>query len=331
MMTINKTTLRIAALIPCHNEAAAIRNVVLAFKEYLPEAEVYVFDNNSSDETAELARAAGANVFREVRQGKGNVVNEMFRRIDADIYIMVDGDGTYDVSQVRHLIQPVKDREYDMVCATRLGDYDQASFRPLHVFGNNLVLKTINILFQSKLTDIMTGYRVFSRRFVKTFPALSNGFEIETEITLHALDRNLKLKEIPAKYGARQDDSESKLNTYSDGFRVVRTIFRIFRHYKPMLFFGAISAMFAVAGLAAGFLPVKEFIETGLIYRIPSIVLASALMLLSALSFCIGLILDTISQNQREIFQWHFAQVTDISAQAGKGDNGQGAFPLRGK
>jgi len=318
MMSINKTTLRIAALIPCYNEAAAIRSVVLAFKEYLPEATIYVFDNNSSDETAKVARAAGAEVFHEVRQGKGNVVNEMFRRVDADIYVMIDGDGTYDVGQVRNLIEPVINQKFDMVCATRLGEYDKASFRALHVFGNNLILKTINVLFRSQLSDILTGYRVFSRRFVKTFPALSKGFEIETEMTLHALDRNLKLLEMPAKYGVRADGSESKLNTYSDGFRVIRTIFRIFRHYKPMLFFSFIAAMFAIAGLAAGFLPVKEFIETGLIYRIPSIVLASGLMLLSALSFCIGLVLDTISQNQRELFQWHFAQATDIPLRADK-------------
>ena len=307
------TDLHVAILIPCHNEALAIADVVRDFREHLPQADIHVFDNNSTDETISLAKAAGALIHREFRQGKGNVVNEMFRCVEADVYVMVDGDGTYDASQVRRLIKPVIYREYDMVCASRLSDFDKNAFRPLHVWGNNLILQTINFLFRQSLTDILTGYRAFSRRFVKTFPALSEGFQIETEMTLHALDRNLKIMEIPVRYGARVGNTASKLNTFSDGFKVMWTIFRIFKNYKPMSFFGCFGVLFVVGGLAAGYLPVKEFIETGLIYRIPSIVLATGMMILSAMTFSIGLILDTISHNQREVFQWHLAAISHQS------------------
>jgi glycosyltransferase involved in cell wall biosynthesis len=304
---------RIVVLIPCYNEEATVATVVRDVATQLPGVDVYVFDNNSTDRTAEQARLAGARVVREVRQGKGNVVNEMFRRIDADIYVLVDGDSTYDISAIERLIEPIRSREYDMVCGARLETYDDDSFRRLHVWGNNLVLRTINFMFRSSLKDILTGYRAFSRRFVKTFPALSRGFEVETELTLHALDKNLKVLELPFHYRARPTQSESKLNTFSDGFWVMLTIFKIFKHYKPLTFFGAASVLFFAAGLAAGFLPVKEFVETGLILRIPSIVLASALMILSALSLSIGLVLDTISHNHREVFQYHLSRASETA------------------
>lgn len=291
---------RIAVLLPCYNEEITIGKVVRDFRTALPEAEIHVFDNNSSDGTQAQALAADATVHFVACQGKGWVVRSMFRDVDADLYIMADGDDTYPADRVRELMSPVLSGSADMVVGTRLQDYDDHAFRRLHKFGNNLVLRSINTLFGSKLSDVLSGYRVFSRRFVKTMPVLSHGFEIETELTLHALEHGLAIKEITIPYGKRPDGSFSKLNTFSDGWRVLRTILWIFKDYKPLLFFGALSGVFLLLGVIFGGIVVSEFFATAKVTHPSTAVLAATLCTFSVLSLMIGLILDTVNRRSKE-------------------------------
>lgn len=291
---------RIAVLLPCYNEEITIGKVVRDFRTALPEAEIHVFDNNSSDGTQAQALAADATVHFVACQGKGWVVRSMFRDVDADLYIMADGDDTYPADRVRELMSPVLSGSADMVVGTRLQDYDDHAFRRLHKFGNNLVLRSINTLFGSKLSDVLSGYRVFSRRFVKTMPVLSHGFEIETELTLHALEHGLAIKEITIPYGKRPDGSFSKLNTFSDGWRVLRTILWIFKDYKPLLFFSALSGVFLLLGVIFGGIVVSEFFATAKVTHPSTAVLAATLCTFSVLSLMIGLILDTVNRRSKE-------------------------------
>jgi len=251
----------IAVLIPCYNEAPTVGKVVRDFRAALPEASIHVFDNCSTDRTAEIARQAGATVHSVRRQGKGNVVRAMFREIDADVGIMVDGDDTYPADRARDLIAPVLFRQTDMVVGTRLVEHGERSFRPLHIFGNKLVLETCNVLFGARLTDILSGYRAFSRQFMKTMPVLSAGFEIETEMTVHALVHRMQTAEVPVAYGERPAGSRSKLNTIRDGYRVLKTVFWLFKDHQPLLFFGLFGALSMLCGVVMGIAVFGEFLE----------------------------------------------------------------------
>lgn len=289
----------VAVLIPCYNEAAAIATVIANFRAALPHARIHVFDNNSSDATADIAREAGAFVTHEPNQGKGNVVRRMFADIDADIYVMVDGDGTYDAASAARLIETLQSGPYDMVNAARRHTETDA-YRPAHVFGNRMLTGTVGMLFGRKTTDMLSGYKAFSRRFVKTFPALSRNFEIETELMIHALDLRLPIAEIEAPYGVRHEGSASKLNTFRDGFRILRLIGWFLRNEKPLAFFSALAGAFFLASVGVGIPVIVEFFQTGLVPRLPTAVLAASIMLLSALSLFTGFILDTVTHGRRE-------------------------------
>lgn len=270
---------KIAILIPCYNEVVTIEKVVSDFKHELPEAEVIVYDNNSSDGTDEAARNAGATVYYERRQGKGNVVRSMFRNIDADCYVLVDGDDTYPASAVKELIKPVINNGADMVVGDRLSTtYFTENKRAFHNFGNKLVKNLINRLFKGSVNDIMTGYRAFSKTFVKSFPVVSKGFEIETEMTIHALDKNMYIVEVPIEYKDRPEGSVSKLNTVQDGMKVMRTIAKLFRDYKPLVFFSIISALVFLFGFAFFVVVLVEYFETGLVTKIPTLIVSSLIM-----------------------------------------------------
>jgi len=298
-------TNKIAVLIPCYNEALTIAKVIGDFRRELPDAAIYVFDNNSTDATAEIARQSGAVVINEPRQGKGNVVRSMFRKIEADLYVMIDGDDTYPAGFVHRLLEPVRSGEADMCVGDRHsnGTYRQENKRPFHDFGNQLVKRCINTLFNAKLHDIMSGYRVFSRRFVKNMAVNSSGFEIETEMTLHCLDKRFDLVEIPIDYRDRPEGSFSKLNTFSDGIKILKTIFWIFKDYKPLAFFSAVSLLFFILGLLAGIPVVVEFIKTAYVAKVPSAILAIGLMVISVLSLFSGFLLDTVVKLQRERYE----------------------------
>lgn len=270
---------KIAILIPCYNEAITIGKVVSDFKKELPEAEVIVYDNNSSDGTDVAARNAGAAVYYERRQGKGNVVRSMFRNIDADCYVLVDGDDTYPASAVKELIKPVINNGADMVIGDRLSTtYFTENKRAFHNFGNKLVKNLINRLFNGSVNDIMTGYRAFSKIFVKSFPVVSKGFEIETEMTIHALDKNMYIVEVPIEYKDRPEGSVSKLNTLQDGMKVIRTIAKLFRDYKPLVFFSIISALIFLFGFVFFVAILLEYFETGLVTKIPTLIVSSLIM-----------------------------------------------------
>jgi len=292
----------IAVLIPCYNEELTIGKVIDDFKSELPSADVYVFDNNSTDNTIAIASEHGAVVKQEVRQGKGNVVRAMFKQVNADIYIMVDGDDTYPVDSIDKLIQPIIDGEADMVVGDRhsAGFYQAENKRNLHEFGNNLVKTLINVLFRSNLKDIMSGLRVFNKEFVKLIPINSDGFEIETEMTLHALDKRYRVIEVPISYRDRPKGSYSKLNTISDGARVIKTIFWVFKDYKPLYFFGVMSLLFFLFSVVIGTPVVLEFIQTGYVNKVPSAILSTGLMLISVLSMFSAFILDTMVKQHRE-------------------------------
>ena len=296
---------RIAVLIPCYNEEKTIAKVVEDFKKELPKAEIYVYDNNSKDRTAEIASRHGAIVQKEFRQGKGNVVRSMFRSIDADVYVMVDGDDTYPAEFVHSLMQPILDGQADMVIGDRHsnGTYASENKRPFHNFGNHLVKDLINRMFNADLRDIMTGYRAFNRYFVKSMPIMSEGFEIETEMSLHALDKRFLLKEIPISYRDRPAGSVSKLNTVEDGIKVLRTIFLIFKDYKPLEFFSVIALLGFVMGLAAGLPVVAEYVETRYVAKVPSAILAVGFMVISMLALTCGLILHSIVKYQRRSYE----------------------------
>lgn len=297
--------MKMAVLIPCYNEELTIGKVINDFKRELPESDIYVYDNNSKDKTGEIAKANGAIVIKESRQGKGNVVRSMFRDIDADIYIMVDGDDTYPAEAVRELMQPILNNEADMVIGDRLsnGTYEKENKRAFHNLGNNLVQGLIGLLFKNEIQDIMTGYRVFNRFFVKTMPVMSEGFQIETEMSIHALDKKFRLKEIPIEYRDRPDGSESKLNTFRDGYRVIKTLLGLFKDYKPLLFFGLISLVSLILGLLVGVPVIVEFILTSFINKVPSAILAVGFILVSVVSLACGLILDTISASSKRNYE----------------------------
>jgi len=296
---------KIAVLIPCYNEAQTIGKVVDDFKKELPDAAIVVYDNNSTDGTAEIAREHGASVRREPLQGKGNVIRSMFRNVDADIYVMTDGDDTYPAERVHQLIAPVRSGDAEMVVGDRLsnGSYEEENKRSFHHFGNRLVLGLINRFFHTELHDIMSGYRAFSRSFVKNIPINSTGFEIETEMTLHAVDKKIPLMEVPITYRDRPEGSYSKLNTFSDGFHVVKTIFWVFKDYRPLAFFSAVALLFFVLALLAGLPVIVEFVKTAYITKVPSAILAVGLMLISIMSLFIGFMLDTIVKQHRESFE----------------------------
>ena len=296
---------KIAVLIPCYNESKTIEKVVTDFKKALPEATIYVFDNNSSDGTDEIARKAGAVVKYEYQQGKGNVIRRMFREIDAECYVMTDGDDTYPAESAREMVDCVLNHHADMVVGDRLSStYFEENKRPFHNFGNSIVRSSINSLFHTNIKDIMTGYRAFSYQFVKTFPVLSQGFEIETEMSIHAADKNMFVENVIIEYRDRPEGSESKLNTYSDGFKVLRTIASLFRTYKPMAFFGAIA-------LGVGFMiPVLiDFNQTGLVARFPTLIVCGFVILAAMVSFFAGLQLQTITRKNRQDFEMELQHV----------------------
>ncbi len=301
---------KIAVLIPCYNEELTVEKTVSDFKRVLPNADIYVYNNNSKDRTKELALKAGAIVRDEYRQGKGAVVRSMFRDIDADVYIMVDGDDTYPAEEVDGLITPVLEGKADMVIGDRLSStYYTENKRPFHNFGNSLVKGLINFLFKSDLNDIMTGYRSFSKKFVKCMPVMSDGFQIETEMTIFALTNNMQVVNVPITYRDRPEGSESKLNTFSDGFKVLLTLFNLFKDNRPFLFFGSISIVIFIIGLLIGIPVINEFIKTAYITKVPSAILAAALMLNAFLMFSVGIILDAIKNEKRYLFECHMNDV----------------------
>ena len=293
-------TSRIAVLLPCYNEEAAIAQTVAGFRAALPDATIYVYDNNSRDRTIEVARAAGAIVRTERIQGKGNVVRRMFADIDADIYVMADGDATYDAASAPALVARVLDEQLDMVVGARVTQAD-AAYRRGHKMGNALLTGMLARLFGRSFTDILSGYRVFSRRFVKSFPVLSSGFEIETEISVHALELQMPVAEIETPYFARPEGSESKLSTYSDGFRILRTIFQLYRIERPVLFFGSIGAALAGIAVILAVPLIITYMHTRLVPRFPTAVLVTGLMILASLNLFAGLILDTVVRGRREV------------------------------
>ena len=312
---------KIAVLIPCYNEGQTIAKVVKDYREALPEATIYVYDNNSSDHTDEIAREAGAVVRYEYQQGKGNVIRSMFRDIDAECYVMTDGDDTYPAEDARKLADQILQGKADMVIGDRLSStYFTENKRPFHNTGNRLVRGLINLIFKSNIKDIMTGARAFNYEFVKSFPILSKGFEIETEMTIHALDKNFALTSIPVGYRDRPAGSESKLNTFSDGFKVLRTIARLYKDYRPLPFFSIIAGILMVAALLFLCPVLTEYLHTGLVPRLPTFVAACFMALFSLQSFICGLILDTQGKMHRQNFElqmtilsgmYHAAQTTD--------------------
>ncbi len=297
---------QIAVLIPCYNEAKTIRKVVEDWKKELPEASIYVYDNNSSDGTDMIAREAGAIVRYERQQGKGNVVRRMFQDIDALCYIMIDGDDTYPAEYGREMVNEVLENRVDMVIGDRLSStYFQENKRPFHNFGNSLVRTCINSMFGADVKDIMTGYRAFSYRFVKTFPVLSKGFEIETEMTIHAVDKSMYVKNTVITYRDRPEGSESKLNTFQDGFKVLRTIIRMLLNYRPLRFFGFMSLFMMLLALIL-FVPVfGEYLATGLVPRIPTLIVSGFLVIAALISLFSGLILHMIAQKDKRDFEFH--------------------------
>ena len=301
---VNYMKSKIAVLIPCYNEGKTIEKVVKDYKNALPEADIYVYDNNSTDDTAKIAENAGAIVKHEYRQGKGNVIRSMFRQIDADCYIMVDGDDTYPAENAREMCNLVLDKKADMVVGDRLSStYFTENKRPFHNFGNRIVRFLINKLFKNNIKDIMTGYRAFSKEFVKTYPVLSKGFEIETEMTIHAIDKNFMIKEVPVAYRDRPVGSVSKLNTYRDGFKVLKMIATLFKEYKPFFFFNIISIVLALISLLFIVPVFQEYFETGLVLRFPTLIVGGFIMLSALLSFICGVILDVIVKKHKQLYE----------------------------
>ena len=301
---------KIAVIIPCYNESQTIEKVVKDWKRELPEAVIYVYDNNSKDGTDEIAREAGAVVRYEYQQGKGNVIRRMFREIDAQCYIMIDGDDTYPAEMGREMVNKVLERNVDMVVGDRLSStYFEENKRPFHNFGNSLVRGSINRLFRSNIRDIMTGYRAFSYEFVKSFPVLSKGFEIETEMSIHAVDKNMAVENIIIEYRDRPQGSESKLNTYSDGFKVLKTIGRLYKNYKPMQFFGMVSLLLFIIA-ACMFVPVLiTYFEIGLVPNFPTLIVSGFMALAALQSLFSGMILSTIAERERQEFEFRLQLV----------------------
>ena len=291
---------RVAVLLPCYNEEAAVGATVAAFRAALPDAAIYVYDNNSADRTVEVAREAGAIVRTERMQGKGHVVRRMFADVDADVYVMADGDLTYDATAAPGLVAMLLDEQLDMVVGARRHEIEDA-YRGGHVLGNRIFTGLLAKLFGRSFSDIFSGYRVFSRRFAKSFPVLSAGFEIETEMSVHALELRMPVGEVVTAYGARPEGSESKLSTYRDGWRILKTIAVLYRIERPVLFFGGIAALLVLAALILSFPLVITYLDTGLVPRLPTAILATGLVIVAVLSFFAGLILDTVTRGRREM------------------------------
>ncbi|MFD1613028.1 glycosyltransferase family 2 protein [Sphingomonas tabacisoli] len=298
--TSAETHPRIAVLLPCYNEAAAIAQTIEGFRRALPDAAIYVYDNNSKDDTIRVAREAGAFVRSERTQGKGNVVRRMFADVDADIYVLSDGDATYDATAAPRMIERLVSEQLDMVVGTRESDAQEA-YRRGHRFGNRMLTGCVTWIFGQTFSDILSGYRVFSKRFVKSFPVLSEGFEIETEISVHALELKMPVSEMATPYAARPEGSESKLSTYRDGFRILRLILNLYRIEKPVAFFGIFTGLFLLAALGLSLDLLWTYLETGLVPRIPTAILCTGLVLLGIVSLSCGLILDTVTRGRREM------------------------------
>jgi glycosyltransferase involved in cell wall biosynthesis len=292
-------------LIPCYNEAEAIGAVVRDFAAALPEASIYVYDNNSQDATRERAAAAGAIVRSETHQGKGNVVRRMFADIEAEVYVLVDGDGTYDAPSARGMVDLLLENSLDMVNGARVAAAAKA-FRPGHLFGNRMLTGTVAMIFGDRLKDMLSGYRVMSRRFIKSFPALATGFETETELTVHALELRLPVAEVQTPYRDRPAGSQSKLRTFRDGWRILRTIFFLVKEERPLQFFAAVAALLVIAALLLGWPLLTEYLRTGLVPRFPTAILATGLIILGFVSFIAGLILDTVTLGRRELKRLHY-------------------------
>lgn len=305
---------KIAILIPCYNEEITVAKVITDFKKELPDALIYVYNNNSTDNTLQIAYENGAIVKNEYRQGKGNVVRNMFRDIDADVYVLVDGDNTYPANMVHQLIKPILMETADMVVGDRIsnGTYKKQNKRLFHDFGNGMVRNTINRLFKTNLKDVMSGYRAFSRTFVKNIPILSKGFEVETEMTLHALDKRFIIKEIPIEYKDRPNKSKSKLNTFTDGYKVIKTIIKMLKDYKPLKFFLSIAIIFFVLGLIIGIPVIYEYILTRYITKVPSAVLSTGLMIFSVIIAQCGVILDTVVKDDKEKYEIELNKYTTL-------------------
>lgn len=303
---------KIAVLIPCYNESKTIGKVVDDFRKALPEAVIYVYDNNSIDHTDEIARRAGAVVRYEYQQGKGNVIRRMFREVDAECYVMTDGDDTYPAEVATEMVKKVLEKKADMVIGDRLSStYFAENKRLFHNFGNSLVRSAINLMFKTKINDIMTGYRAFSYQFVKSFPVLSKGFEIETEMTIHAIDKNMYIENVIIEYRDRPYGSESKLNTYSDGFKVLNTIGRLYRNYKPFAFFGILALILTLLALGF-FVPVfTAFLETGKVMKLPTLIVCGLVELAAIQSFFSGLILQTMVQKNRQDFEMDLQHIQE--------------------
>jgi glycosyltransferase involved in cell wall biosynthesis len=305
--------LRIAVILPCYNEEQAIVKVINEFQDALPEATIHVFDNNSTDRTAEVARAAGASVSHVALKGKGNVVRRMFADVEADIYLMTDGDCTYDVSVARNLVDKLLAENLDMVVGSRVDRGEAENYRRGHRFGNQLLTGSVRYIFGGQFTDMLSGYRVFSRRFVKSFPALARGFEIETELTVHALELRMPCGEVETKYGSRPEESESKLSTYRDGFRILKTIGRLFMVERPLEFFSIFSFILAAASIGFALPVFQEYFATGLVPRLPTAVLATGLMLSALLSFGCGLLLDNVTRGRQELRRFSYLSIPGVS------------------
>ena len=305
--------LAIAVLVPCYNEEAAIAKVVEDFAAALPHATIYVYDNCSTDRTAEVARDAGAVVMIEPLRGKGNVVRRMFADVEADIYLLVDGDDTYEAAAAPALVERLVGENLDMVSGAR-ANYGEGAYRPGHRFGNALLSGIVAVVFGNRFKDMLSGYRVFSRRFVKSFPALASGFEIETELTVHALELRMPVVEVATRYSDRPDGTASKLHTYRDGFRILMTILVLLKEERPLPFFGAICGLLMVISLALSWPLFDTYIETGLVPRIPTLILASAIMLLGFLSLGCGLVLDTVTRGRREMKRMRYLEIPALIA-----------------
>lgn len=304
---------KIAVLIPCYNESRTIEKVVTDWRHILPEAVIYVYNNNSTDNTAVLAEAAGAVVRQEHQQGKGNVIRRMFREIDAECYIMIDGDDTYPAENGREMVRLVLEEQADMVVGDRLSStYFEENKRPFHNFGNSIVRSTINHLFKSNIRDIMTGYRAFSYQFVKSFPVLSKGFEIETEMSIHAIDKNMYIENVIIDYRDRPEGSESKLNTYSDGLKVLFTIFRLYRNYKPINFFSIIALLLTIIS-AVFFIPILiTYAKTGLVPNFPTLIVCGFVIVAALISLFTGIVLQTLRQKDRQDFEMNLIRISEF-------------------
>jgi glycosyltransferase involved in cell wall biosynthesis len=319
--------LRIAVLLPCYNEEAAIAQTVAGFRAALPQAAIYVYDNNSADRTREVAAAAGAIVRSEKMQGKGHVVRRMFADVEADIYVMADGDATYDASAAPALIAKLVDEQLDMVVGARKSEIDAEAYRRGHVLGNKVFTGLLSSLFGRSFSDIFSGYRIFSRRFAKSFPALSRGFETETEISVHALELAMPVGEVVTAYGARPEGSQSKLSTYRDGWRILKTILHLYRIERPVLFYGSFASVLALLALLLAVPLALTYLDTGLVPRVPTAILVTGLMILAFLSFFCGLILDTVVRGRREVRRLHYLSFPAVGAEAWPLD----AAPVRNK